>query len=175
LDLAGLALDEGKPADAQVAAARAIELLRGEKSPADEASGQSTLARIYAAQAKFVDAEEALKLAMALSHNSASLPLHFELAIAAAEVRGAEVGKANRGAALETKKMLQAALQQARLRGYLGYELRLRLAWIKFESGLAQPGSTRQELEQLRRESDGKGFGSVSRAASQLLAMNLAH
>ena len=172
-DLAGLALDEGNAAEAQTFADRAAELLIGENSTDYETLGEITRARCLAAQGKLPDAQNALKRAAALSHNSADRQLHFELAIASAEVNAAD-GRTTPAASAGVGRLLQSSLEEAHRCGYLGYEFRLRLALgeVEMKHGPAATGRTR--LEQLAQDAKAKGFAAVAQKSGALLGSGAA-
>jgi DNA-binding winged helix-turn-helix (wHTH) protein/tetratricopeptide (TPR) repeat protein/TolB-like protein len=175
LGLANLALDDGSAPQAQTFAVQAAELLSAEKSATDEAFGEIMLARSFAAQSKLSDAESALKRASSLTQKSISRPLRFELAIASAEVELAGTTQDAPPSVPEVQKILQAALQEARRCGYLGYEFRLRLAFDELESRYGKWPTARSALAELLQESKAKGFGSVSHKAEALLASTASH
>jgi len=174
LGLAGLALEDGNAAQAQIWAMQGAQILNAEKSPSDEALGDLTLARCFAAQSKVADAQDALKRASSLSHNSVNRPLRFELAIATAEVLLAGQMR-NAGSVNDVQKMLLTALQEARRCGYRGYGLRLQLASDELEARGGKPAPARSALTELQQESKKMGFGLISHKAEALLASTASH
>jgi eukaryotic-like serine/threonine-protein kinase len=175
LALAELKLEEGKPAEAEALAVQATEQLKNEKSPADEAYGEITLARCWLAEGKLSDAQKAVGRAMAGSRGSASRPLRFDLSIISASMVSAPMVSADvdvtgakrpsRDTVSETEKRLQTSLAEAHRRGYVGYEFKLRLALGELKMKYGQPNAGRSDLEHLMQDAKAGGFALVARQA----------
>ena len=169
--LAELALQEGDASQAETLARQAAQEFNEDGSSADEAFAQIVVARTLLKEGKLIEAEETISRVSALSRSNLSRPLHFELSLAAAYVNVAGRGPSNRARLAESKEMLNSSLAEARRYGYLGYQLKLRLALgdIEIRYGSAEAG--RAELEAVARDANAKGFGLV--ASNAVAAANL--
>jgi tetratricopeptide (TPR) repeat protein len=161
LALAGLALEEGRPVDAETSARKAVDEFRAEKLRDDEIMARATLARALLLQHKDVEAGREIGFAADLAGGSPSREVHMRYAISAAKVRAATGGVA------EAAKILEATLAEAMKYGYFGCQLeaRLGLGEIEIKSGQATAGRAR--LEALEEDAKARGFLLIARKAAK--------
>ena len=165
LYLAILALESGRPVDAEKIAAETATEFQIEKSAADEAAARNVMARGLLAQGEIADGRAALSRAKELAHVIPNLPLRFDLSATSAEFDMAINRTPIASAAASAKKTLESSLAVARKCGYLEYQykLTLTLGKVEFQSGETRQGRAR--LEAVERDANAKGFKLIARHA----------
>ena len=161
LALAQLVFDEGRPADAETLARKALDEFRTEKLRDDEVLAHSVLARSLLAQSRVADAQREIDLAAKPALMSPRRTVHLTYVITTALVRAAT------GATPEAIKTLNAIVAEATTYGYLSYQLEARLALgeIEMKSGRTVAGHSR--LAALEKDATAKGFLLIARKAVQ--------
>ena len=154
--LATLALDEGRPADAERLARAAVDQAAAGSSALNQAAAWAVGAEALSAARKPVEAAAALGRARALQPKSGVDPDHaLTLTLATARVHA---GAGERAAALAT---LRSGLAAARHDGYVLHQLQLRLALAALDA---------EDAPALISEARGRGLMHLARAAAALPA-----
>ncbi len=162
LTIADLAIDAGRPAEAEPEAqAIAKELAeRGESDNRVWAAG--VLARALLEQRKIREAQEAVRSVAAIHAGDYSVRQGFELTAArVAAAAGDRVGAEKRCAAL---------LADSAKRGFVAQQLDLALALGEIEIASGKTAAGRARLEALEKEAREKGFLLIARKASRTLS-----
>ena len=171
VSLAGLAMDEGHPEEAEMLLREAIAEFERDKSTGDEIDGYASLSRALLMRGKVVEARDAIshafKLADLREFPVISLPL--QILRARATAAATKPGTPRRGDIAAAQQELLAVIQKAKqLSLYkIGIEARLALGELEMQ---ANPALGRSELEALAREAHDRGFELLSRKATQLLS-----
>ncbi len=130
VQLAIIAVEQGKPGDAESFARKALSIFEQHKSPSSSSIANSVLARSLLAQGKLTDARAAADRAVTLAHQGADRMILMTAGFAEAEV------DTRSGKAAEAERNLSALHDQARRDGYAAFDLeaRLLLAQAEIES-----------------------------------------
>jgi eukaryotic-like serine/threonine-protein kinase len=157
--LALVAIEEGKLDEAEHSAQEAADEFRQQKAPADEATAQMVLARVFLARRQAAAARQAIDRALTLAQTSHSRDVHLSAKIIAARIR-ADVGPP------EAMRDLKEASAEARQTGFLegDFEARLALGEIEIHSGQAIAGRT--HLAALEQDAKAKNFSLVAQKAA---------
>jgi len=164
MQLALIALEEGKPADAEPMARAAAEVFERTKATENAATAYALLARALILRNNLAAAQETADRALSLSRESGSRPARFEAALASARVKTAS----NKTG--EARKNLESVLSEATNFGYVSYELEARLALGEIEVKSGKTIAARTYLEDLRRDALAKGFLLIARKAAAAAA-----
>jgi eukaryotic-like serine/threonine-protein kinase len=147
--LAGLALAEGKPADAESLARKAVDAFQEEKLGDQEADARNLLAKTLLAQGKLPDAQAEIDRALKLSPQDRSVRLSLAITAARATAKSGNVSGARK--ALD---VCQAAAANMNLVGTT-FEISLAQAEILAASDTK---SAAQRLQSLIRDAKAKGY-----------------
>jgi len=160
LALADLAIEEGRPAEAETPCRQAIEELHSEKAADDLISAHTVLARALLAMGKAPQAKTESDIANALAAKSQNFGVRQQLSIVAARIRAAFQNPS------EAAMTLHVALTDSKKHGFVPYEFESRLALgeIERKSGKTASGSAR--LAALQRDATAKGFLLIARKAA---------
>jgi hypothetical protein len=160
--LAGLAIEEGRPEEAEPLLGPALEVFAAQKAADWEASARSVLALSLLGGKRSADVRRALDRALALSGRSLSPHVRLAVVAAGARVEAAD-GKAN-----EALRQLEGALAEAVKLGLVGLQLELRLARGEVGIGSGRKGAA-DDLASLAGDARARGFGLVARKAERIL------
>jgi DNA-binding winged helix-turn-helix (wHTH) protein/tetratricopeptide (TPR) repeat protein len=165
VELAGVAIEDGHPDQAESLLRSALGEFDKEKSDPDSSSAYVLLSRSLLMQGKLREAREASKRAIDLSLTSSdpSLKLPAEIQQARVEIAGNDAS--SNTAAL---KKLQSVVTTAKKLGYYNIEVQARLATGEFQlktnSSLGQ-----KQLKSLASESRSHGLGLLARQAESAI------
>jgi tetratricopeptide (TPR) repeat protein len=162
LDLAWLALEEGRAGEAEASARQAADSFRASRLSDDEAEAQLFLSRALLESGNVQGAQAAAARAQALVAESERLPLRLSVGLAAARVhaRGGQVAEAASAA-----RAVFAQAEKAGL-GRLRWEAALTLGDVEIAAG--RPAAGQERLAALERDAAARGLGLVARRASAL-------
>jgi Tfp pilus assembly protein PilF len=162
LDLAWLALEEGRASEAETSARQAADSLRTAHLSDDEAEAQVLLCRALLEGGNLSAAQAAAARAQALVAESDRLPLRLSVGLVAARVhaRAGQVAEAASEA-----RAVSAQAEKAGL-GRLRWEAALTLGEVEIAAG--RPSAGQDRLAALEREAATRGFGLFARRASAL-------
>jgi tetratricopeptide (TPR) repeat protein len=160
--LADIAIERGKPAEAEVLIRAAGPQFGQQKMAAGASQAAALLARALLAQSKIGDAQVAAANALALAEHTSDRSTHLLASLAAAEVN------ARSGKEPAATKALQSVLSESVRDGYkeFEFEARLDLGRLELRSSRA---SGRQRLEKLKEDTDRKDFRLIARKAREEL------
>jgi len=163
VQLANLALEEGRAAEAEPLAQAAAAEFDKEKVADNGASAYGLLAVIQLGENKVTEAQAAATRAIALSQQTGYKPPRFDATIAHAKVQ------AVLGDSTGALKTLEAVRVEAVKYGYVPYDFEARLAMgqIELKSGKAVAGKAR--LAQLEKDSRMKGYLLVAEKSAKAL------
>jgi tetratricopeptide (TPR) repeat protein len=160
VQLAHILTEEGRLAEAEEVAHKAVDAFRSGKDSEREASAHLALADIYVAQRKVVSAQEELKQALSLAGNPVNREARFDSAIMAARVDAAA------GDFEKALRKLDVIWSEAVRYGYVSYQLDVRLARGEIEIKAGQNAKGQDHLTALAKDSAAKGFVLVARKAA---------
>jgi serine/threonine protein kinase/Tfp pilus assembly protein PilF len=160
LELAETHLAAGEVAVAERLARQALEVLR-EPGLVQEPWAHVVLARCLLAQGRHDEAAEVAAVIRRLAGGSQSVELRLSGTVAAASVAA---GGGEPREAEAARRELQAALDEANGKGFLGLALEARLALGESLVG-SDPLAARARLRELSDEAAARGFGLIARQA----------
>lgn len=164
LDLARLALAEGKPNDAERQAREVAQLYHQKNMPNGESRALALLSQALAAGGLFAEAKQVGEKAHEISEKSEELELQIEvlMAIAPAGVAAGEI-RSSLG-------HLRWAVSEAGRLGYVeaGLQARLTLGALQIQTGDLATG--RATLAAVQKEAAARGFKEIAQRAAALLA-----
>jgi eukaryotic-like serine/threonine-protein kinase len=167
LALAALALEDGRPGDAETASHQAAGEFQEERIPDLEALAYALLARSQIEQGKPEEAQRVIERATLLSANSQEPIVRLSVAITAARVRATGVGGSPRQkASAEAIRDLQGVLQATRKFRFLGLELEARLAIAEIQSDSGSGAMPTKQLASLEEDARARGYGLIARKAA---------
>ena len=155
-----LALNQGRPAEAEVAAREASDLFHRQKAVSNEARAWEILSKSLLAQRKSSAAKEAIDRAAALVTKVGHRLVRLEVEITRARVRAALRQTA------EARSSLKDALAQAKTAGFKGAELEAQLALGEVELKAGDISGGRTRLLALEQEAESRGFGLLAKKAA---------
>ncbi|MGA7401998.1 MAG: protein kinase [Candidatus Sulfotelmatobacter sp.] len=160
--LATMAIEEGKPAEAEALLRAAGPQFEQQTMATGASQSAALLARALLAQSKIADAQVAAAHALALAERTSDRSTHLLATLAAAEVN------ARTGKEPTATKALQSVLSESVRDGYkeFEFEARLDLGRLELHSSRA---SGRQRLEQLEEDAPRKDFRLMARKAREEL------
>jgi len=165
VELAGVAIEEGHPEQAEPLLRSALAEFDKEKSDPDSSSAYVLLSRSLLMQGKLQEAREASKRAVDLSLTSSDPSLKLPAEIQQARVDMAANDTSSHSVAL---KRLQSVVATANKLGYYNIEGQARLAigelQLKTNSSLGQ-----KQLKTLASESRGRGLGLLAHQAESAI------
>lgn len=164
LQLAALALEEGRPAEAESNARKALEEFQAEKMTSQQVWAYATLGRASLAAGKLGDAQRAIALGNPIMQRTQQRDVHLDFQIATAQVQAASGKPADVDAAL---RGLEATIKDAQKSGLLRLVYGGTLAWseVQIKSGNAADGRSR--LASLQKEALAKGYLLAARTAAK--------
>jgi len=160
LGLAALAIEEGRPSEAEATARTGAEEFRKEKAADLEAQAHIVVARSLLAQGRPKEAQTAIDAAAALPQKSQSFALRLSLGLHGARVAAA-LGKT-----AEARRSLEDVFTKATTKGWVEYQLEARLALGEIEMESANPAAGRARLGALEKDGAARGFGLIARKAA---------
>jgi tetratricopeptide (TPR) repeat protein len=162
LALATIAMEQGKPAEAEALIRAAAPQFDQQTMATAASQSAALLARVLLAQSKIGDAETAAANALALAERTSDRSTHLLATLAAAEVN------ARTGKEPAATKALQSVLTESVRDGYkeFEFEARLDLGRLELRSSRA---SGRQRLEKLKEDASRKDFRLIARKAREEL------
>lgn len=160
--LATIAIEQGKPAEAEALIRTAAPQFEQQKIATGASQSAALLARALLAQSKIADAQVAAANALALAEHTSDRSTHLMASLAAAEVN------ARSGKDPAATKALQSVLTESVRDGYkeFEFEARLDLGRLELRSSRA---SSRQRLEKLREDAGQRDFRLIARKAREEL------
>jgi eukaryotic-like serine/threonine-protein kinase len=160
--LATIAIEEGKPAEAEVMIRAAAPQFEQQTMATGASQSAALLARALLAQSKIGDAQVAAGNALALAERTSDRSTHLLATLAAAEVN------ARTGKEPAAMKALQSVLSESVRDGYkeFEFEARLDLGGLELRSS---KDSGRQRLEKLEEDAGQKDFRLIARKAREEL------
>jgi eukaryotic-like serine/threonine-protein kinase len=169
VELADLALDEGRPDQAEPLLRAAIAEFEKEKADPDSASAYIELSRTLLMEGKLEDARKALQQAADLSRTSPDPALKLPIAIQSARVTltAVRLNEHGRPGLAAVRQQLRSTIDTARKLGYYGEECEARLVLGELEMK-ANPELGRSILTQLADETDRRGMELVAKKALAL-------
>ncbi|HEX7787116.1 MAG TPA: hypothetical protein VF653_12935, partial [Methylomirabilota bacterium] len=161
LDLARIALLDGRPGEAASLAAGAADWYGERGMDVYQARALALLTRALIAQGQPEKAQETADLAQSLAEGSEDQELQLEVATAVASA-----GASRRN---ETSlDPLRKAIAEAERRGYLTDGLAARIVLGKLQAQAGDPVGGRTVLEDARRRAEARGFKGLARRAAAL-------
>lgn len=158
--LAGVAVEEGRAADAESLARQAADGLSGLGSLDEEPYALGTLARSLIAQNKLSEAQQIMAKAEKLAQKSQDVHIQMDVAINSGRVQAA-AGKTG-----ESIASLNAVLGRAAKLGCVSCGLHARLALGEVEVKAGRTAAGRATLNALQREATTRGFLLIARKAA---------
>jgi len=162
MTLAAIAIEEGKPAEAEALIRAAAPQFQQETMATDASQSSALLARVLLAQSKIRDAEAAAANATAVAAHTSDRSTQLVANLATAEVN------ARSGKEPAATKALESVLSESVRDGYkeFEFEARLDLGRLELRSSRA---SGRQRLEKLTEDAAQRDFRLIARKARQEL------
>jgi tetratricopeptide (TPR) repeat protein len=160
--LATIAIEEGKPAEAEALIRAAAPQFDQQTMATGASQSAALLARVLLAQSKIGDAEAAAANALALAEHTSDRSTHRVASLAAAEVN------ARSGKEPAAVKALQSVLGESVRDGYKEFEFEARLDLGRLELRSSRD-SGRQRLEKLKEDASRKDFRLIARKAREEL------
>jgi tetratricopeptide (TPR) repeat protein len=156
--LATIAMEQGKPAEAEALIRAAAPQFQQQTMATDASQASALLARVLLAQSKIADAETASANASALAEHTSDRSTHIIATLVAAEVN------ARNGKEPAASKALESALSDCVRDGYKQFEFEARLDLGRLELRSA-PASGRHRLEKLKEDASRQDFRLIARKA----------
>jgi eukaryotic-like serine/threonine-protein kinase len=173
VQLADLALEQGRAGQAESLLRAAIATFEKEKATPDTTNSYTLLSQALLMQRKTSEARKVIEHAADLSQTSPDPALKLPIAIQTARVEIAEATSSPAGSAIlgRARQRLQSSAATAKRLGYYMVECEARLALGEMEMKAA-PQRARTHLMALAAEAHGHGFDLLARRAR--LAINVA-
>jgi eukaryotic-like serine/threonine-protein kinase len=163
MQLSRIVLEQGRAPEAESLARIAAASFDRQKIDDLGAQSYADLARALLAQGKTQEAQVCTDHAVVLSRRVPDLQTHFEAALAKAAV------KAKLGKVTEATKILNDVHAEASSYGFTVYDMEARLRLGELELNSAKRALGRAQLEQLRKEAQGRGLLLIARIAKAAL------
>jgi tetratricopeptide (TPR) repeat protein len=163
VQLAELAMEQGRLAEGETLTAEALKEFEAEKSRDDEVAAYSVRMMVLLQQQKLVDAQREGEKAAKLAQGMQNRYVQTKLAIARALVDAAL------GRSTEATRILVRIIAQTEKYGFLLRQYQARLALGEIELKTGHPNAGRERLQTLETEATARGFGLVARKASSAL------
>ncbi|HUP47768.1 MAG TPA: serine/threonine-protein kinase [Thermoanaerobaculia bacterium] len=160
--LAGLAVEEGRAAEAEKTARESEEILRTEGAAEQSVLPLTVLIDALVAQGKQTEARQVADRAWKTAGKSEDRRLRFTVAVSRARAISASGKPDDIDAAVGA---LEDTIAEASRTGFVSSELAARLALGEVELAAGRP-SAKRRLAALEREAKAKGFGRVARRAA---------
>jgi len=164
LALAGLASEEGRPAEGEALARAVAKKFALQMARQHETQAYLVLARAQLAQKKAVEAQSTLNQALTLIKGSERRYLSLSVNLTAARIRAA-LGKTAEG-----QRLLAQVLDSSVKTGYPALQLEARLAAAEIGLRSGNASAALKELAALQREAAARGFGLIAQKTSGLVA-----
>jgi tetratricopeptide (TPR) repeat protein/TolB-like protein len=158
--LAGVAVEDGRAAEAEGLARQAADGLAGPGALDEEPYALGILARSQVALNKLPEAKQTIAKAEDLAHRSQDVHIQMDVAINSARVRAAS---GESGAAFAS---LNAVLNRANKLGCIACALQARLALGEIEMKTGRTDAGRATLIALQKEASSRGFLLIARKAA---------
>jgi eukaryotic-like serine/threonine-protein kinase len=170
-ELADLAIEEGRPEEAESLLRPAIAEFEKESSDPAASTAYTQLSTALLMEGKLAEADKALERAIEAAHNSPNPELTLPVAIQQARIDTAAAGQdgqdaAGRAALQAVIHRLHSTIASAKKLGYYGLECEARLALGEAELKV-DPAKGRSLLQTLREETHERGFELLSRKSQQ--------
>jgi serine/threonine protein kinase/tetratricopeptide (TPR) repeat protein len=162
ITLATIAIEEGKPAEAEALVRTAAPQFEQQAMATGASQSAALLARALLAQSKIKDAEAAATNALALAEHTSDRSTHLMASLAAAEVN------ARSGKEAAAAKALQSVLSESVRDSYKEFEFEARLDLGRLELRSSRVAG-RQQLEKLAEDAGRKDFRLIARKAREEL------
>ena len=163
LQLAEIALDQARPADAESLARKAASVFEKNNVSGSASLAYAMLTRSLLAQGKLSEARATAAHAVALANQGSDRMVRMKAGFAEAEVETLS------GKPAEAGRDLNALQARARHDGYAVFELEARLLLGRAELRAGKPAAARARLDRLQSDARGKGFLLIARQASASL------
>jgi DNA-binding winged helix-turn-helix (wHTH) protein/tetratricopeptide (TPR) repeat protein len=159
LTLAQVSIEEGHPADSEIAARRCKEQFHAQGQADDELTASAVLAEALLAEGRAADgAKEVGSTSQAATRSQNSLVrLQFDLVSARIALASGQLASAG--------SQLRAILSETRKYGYLGVELEANLALAELEVKSGHASAAQAQLLSLEKSARAKGFGLIATKA----------
>ena len=158
--IARLAFEEGRVADAEVAARRCRDQFRQEQQKDDELDASTVLIRALLAQKKTSEAQHELEQARAWAEKSHNLSLRLKFQLVAAQIDLATNLFDNAGT------LLNATLREAKTHKLVQPEYEAQLALAELDKLSGHPAIATKEFIALETNARGRGYGLIAGKAS---------
>ncbi len=168
LGLASLAIEAGRPGEAEGPARQAAAEYANEHAADAEAEAWTVLARSFLEQHQQTKAEEAVRRASELVAKTQDSTVRWSVGIESARVL------ATRERPADVRTSLEAILARARKLGFVAYELEAGLALGETELKLGETRAGRAHLAALERDATAKGFLLIAKKAHTAGALDTA-
>lgn len=160
--IAELAIEEGRPGQAEALAREAWDELGRAHKKDDQIGAARVLVNALLANGKLNEARNELSKVAPFVAKSENLSVRLAFAVA----RGR--AKAYLRDSAEAKSILQDTLTKATMSGYVGYQLESRLILGEVDLKSGKSLSTRVRLKQLHKEANDRGFHLIAHKADEL-------
>jgi serine/threonine protein kinase/tetratricopeptide (TPR) repeat protein len=161
IELASLALEDGRPLDAAKLAESAATELSKESDPSGEASARTGLAEALLDSGQAADARAQYEIASQLSQKVGDAELQIDVDIIGGKIE-ARAGKFNRAI-----QLLQTAKGNARSAGLVGAEFEATLALGEAQIAAGHTEAGRSLLRNLAQQAKAKGFNLIAGKAEK--------
>jgi tetratricopeptide (TPR) repeat protein len=155
LALAALALEEAKPAEAEVLARQAVEQFQKEKVVDQEALARDVVARALIAQNKLDPAQDEINIAKKLAPQDRAIRISIGVTTARLRARGGNIA--------EARQLLSDSFAEASRLKLAGVQLEIRLAQAEVETTPSKP-----TLQFIERDAKKDGYLLIAQKASRL-------
>jgi eukaryotic-like serine/threonine-protein kinase len=162
LALATIAIEQGRPKEAEELIRAASSQFEQQTMSADASQPAALLARALLAQSRVGEAETAAAKALALAEHTSDRTTHLFATLAAAEVKARDREEA------AASKALESVLSESVRDGYkeFEFEARLDLGVLELRSS---PDAGRERLEKLKEDASRSDFRLIARKAAEEL------
>lgn len=163
LPLADLEIEAGHPNAAEGPIREGLQVFQRDKLRDVEAEARTLLARALLAQGKAAEAGQEIERAAGLVKASQQAAARYEFGTVAARVRAASGKPADVSAAIRS---LEAVAADAGRHGFLGHQLKARLALGETELRAGRGEAARALLRTVEKDAQARGFGMIARQAA---------
>jgi tetratricopeptide (TPR) repeat protein len=158
--LARLAIEEGRPAEAETAARRCSQQFHQERQTDDEFAARAVLIEALLARGQQANAQKEMEGDQHFAANSENRLLRLQFALVSARV--ALTSDHPRS----SRRPLEQVVQQARGHGFAGIELAAQLLLAQLATRIEPAAVAREKLITLEKDARAKGFGLIARKAA---------
>jgi eukaryotic-like serine/threonine-protein kinase len=164
LQLAVLAIEEGRPAEAEGPARQALAQFQTEKMTSQQVWAYATLARAYLAVGNVADAQKSISLGSPILQRTQQRDVQLEFQIMAARVQAASGKASDVDSALRS---LESVVKDAQKLGLLRVAYEAPLAWGEIQIKFGNGAEGRARLASLQKDALSKGYLLVGRKAAK--------